>query len=216
MEMAANARADVASLAEDFAAALIAGDAQLADLIALDAVGQGVDVPTLYVDVMAPALREIGSLWERGGLTVADEHLATSIALSVMRHTGPAARRAPARSRARITLAGIGGEGHVVGLRMIADLAEGAGFDVHFLGPAVPVAALSGAVRRHRPALVGLSVTMAASVGELDAAIGAVAEHGVPLLVGGAGVPDTLRDDPAVHHAADARGALALIERLVG
>ena len=62
----------------------------------------------------------------RGEMTIADEHLATGISYDVMRLISRTATRYPRRSRERVLLAAVGGEGHVTGLRMIGDLAEGA------------------------------------------------------------------------------------------
>jgi methanogenic corrinoid protein MtbC1 len=194
------------------------GDAALAELIALDAVTEdGMSVTTLYVDVLAPVLEEIGHRWEGGALSVADEHLATGIAHSVMRLVGRAATRRPRRSRERVLLAAIGNESHVVGLRMIADLAEGAGFDVQFLGAAVPVESLGDIVAKHQPDIVGLSVTMAASAEQLALALEEIACSGHQVrgvLVGGAGMPEGFDGGPSVRAAADAREAMNALEQL--
>ena len=210
--------AHAATLRAELLAALVKGDAALAELIALDAVTEdGMSVADLYVDVLAPVLAEIGHRWEGGALSIADEHLATGIAHSVMRLVGRAATRRPRRSRERLLLAAVGTEAHVVGLRMIGDLAEGAGFDVQFLGAAVPVETLADIVAKHEPDIVGLSVTMAASAERLSAALEEIAASGhAPrgILVGGAAVPPSLRDDHRVRVAADAREAMAAIEEL--
>lgn len=216
--MATPASTEAATLREELLGALVRGDAALAELIALDAVTEdGMTVTELYVDVLAPVLGEIGHRWEGGSLSVADEHLATGIAHSVMRLVGRAATRRPRRSRERVLLAAIGGESHVVGLRMIADLAEGAGFDVHFLGAAVPVDTLADIVAKHEPDVVGLSVTMAASAEQLATALEEIAVSGHQVrgvLVGGAGVPAGFDGGPSVHVARDAREAMAAIEQL--
>ena len=62
------------------------------------------------------------------------------------------------------------------GARMISDTLEAAGFDVLYLGPDTPAAEVANAVRAHRPALVGLSVTMPSDLAALQQAIAAVAE----------------------------------------
>lgn len=216
--MATSAGTDAGTLRKELLGALVKGDAALAELLALDAVTEdGMTVTELYVDVLAPVLEEIGHRWEGGALSVADEHLATGIAHSVMRLVGRAATRRPRRSRERVLLAAIGGEAHVVGLRMIADLAEGAGFDVQFLGAAVPVETLADVVAKHRPDIVGLSVTMAASGERLAGALEEIAcsgHHVRGVLVGGAGVPAGFGGGPSVHVARDAREAMAAVESL--
>src|SRR3712207_914976 len=115
-----------------------------------------------------------------------------------MKLLGRAATRYPRRSRERVLLAAIGGENHVTGLRMIGDLAEGAGFDVRYLGAALPADTLAAVVEKHRPEIVGLSVTMAGWAGHLTRALEDVLASGSAprgILVGGLGVPEALRTD---------------------
>jgi MerR family transcriptional regulator, light-induced transcriptional regulator len=208
---------DATVVREEFVASLIAGDANLAEIIALDAVTGGMPVVDLYVDVVGPALEEVGHLWETGRMTIADEHLATGIAHDVMRLIGRSATRYPRRSRERVLLAAIGGEGHVTGLRMIGDLAEGHGYDVRYLGAALPVETIASIVAKQTPEIVGLSVTMPGQASRLTAALEAVLSSGhAPrgILVGGRAVPDPLKSDARVRYAADAREAIAIIEEL--
>ncbi len=212
-------RTDASSgaIREEFVAALIAGDANMAELIGLDAVAGGMSVGDLYDEVIGPALAEVGHQWESGRMTIADEHLATGIAYDVMKLLGRTATRYPRRSRERVLLAAVGPENHVTGLRMIGDLAEGAGFDVRYLGAAVPVDTLAPVVVKHEPQIVGLSVTMSGSAAHLAPALEHILDSGhAPrgILVGGLGVPDGLRGDSRVRYATDARSALAVIESL--
>lgn len=208
---------EAAVIREEFIAALIAGDANLAEIIALDAIAEGLPVADLYVDVIGPALAEIGHQWERSKLSVADEHLATGIAHDVMRLISRTATRYPRRSRERVLLLAVGGESHVTGLRMIGDLAEGQGFDVRYLGAAVPINTIAEIIGKHEPDVVGLSVTIAGWGAQLSEALDEVLASGhAPrgILVGGRGVPESLKHDPRVRYAPDAREALEIMEEL--
>ena len=208
---------EAAAVREEFIAALKLGDANMAELIALDAVAGRFSVADLYVEVIGPALAEVGHQWQKGLMTIADEHLATGIAYDVMNLVGRAATSFPRRSRERVLLAAVGSENHVTGLRMIGDLAEGAGFDVRYLGAAVPVQTLAPVVAKHTPEIIGLSVTMAGSAARLGDALDEVLASGhAPrgVLVGGRGVPAGMREDARVRYATDARQAIAIIESL--
>ena len=92
-------------------------------------------------------------------------------------------------------LAATQGEQHVLGLRMIADTLEGAGFDVRYLGPDVPPGALLDACRKHRPAVLGLGASMGLNVPHLILAIQEVAklEHPPVVFVGGRAVGEAVR-----------------------
>jgi hypothetical protein len=59
-------------------------------------------------------------------------------------------------------LAATAGEHHILGLRMAADVLEGAGYEVMYLGADAPLGSLLGACSRHRPAVLALTVSMCA------------------------------------------------------
>jgi diguanylate cyclase (GGDEF)-like protein len=147
-----------------FGEALRAGDPWSAERSVARALESGLGVAALHDQVIAPAMRWIGELWQRGDATVADEHLATAISQDVLGRLFARGLTAPAGSRERIVLAAAQGEQHTLGLRMAADVLEGAGFDVLYLGADTALSRLLEACRTHAPAAVGLSATMALNV----------------------------------------------------
>jgi methanogenic corrinoid protein MtbC1 len=147
----------------------------------------------LYQRVIAPAMHELGRLWEEGAITTADEHLATGVTHRVLAALRPPElleqklERRPGRPRA--LLAAVQGEQHALGLRMAADLLEDDGYEVAYLGADVPTVALLQAIHALSPDLLGLSATMPESRQRLEDVIEAVrAEYPqLPLLIGGQG-----------------------------
>jgi diguanylate cyclase (GGDEF)-like protein len=149
----------------------------------------------------------IGELWAERAITVADEHLATAISQQVLIRLYDSLQCAPPRSRERVLLAAVEGQHHVLGLRMVADLLEGAGFDVLYLGADVPTGSLAKLIQEHEPALVGLTSGVEVGSTKLWEAIAAVQESGWPtrVLLGGDAVPEELRNTayPWVESSAD-------------
>ncbi|HET9718606.1 MAG TPA: diguanylate cyclase [Solirubrobacteraceae bacterium] len=143
-----------------FLDALLTGSARAADAVAEDALAGGLDGPAFHARVIAPAMREIGELWAENVLTVSDEHLATAISHEVAARVFAKLLKAAPASREQILLAAVQGEHHVLGLRLVADVLEGAGYEVLYLGADVPAPALLDACARYRPAAVGLTVSM--------------------------------------------------------
>lgn len=191
-----------------------------AEAVLDEGLGRGIHVVTLYQDVLGPALRGIGELWQQGGLSVADEHLATQIALQQMDRLRREVRPHAARDIRAIVTA-VEGNQHTIGARMVADVLAFDGWDVDFLGASLPTPDLIAFVQRRRPQLLALSITMDE---HLDAALSAIAslqalDPSPTVLVGGAAV-DGQRDDlkaaGADGVALDCLGALHEARRLVG
>jgi methanogenic corrinoid protein MtbC1 len=142
--------------------AFYAGDIEFA-LTIVRAAGDAIAAVAVLDDVLAPAMHDIGALWERNEITVADEHLATAMGQRLLTAIAPALIVAPASSRETILLATPASERHTMGLLMANDVLYGAGYDTVLLGAGVPDVALGAALERHRPSVVGLSATMSAT-----------------------------------------------------
>jgi methanogenic corrinoid protein MtbC1 len=102
-----------------YASALMTGDEVAAELAIREAMDADLTTAEIDDEIIAPALWLIGSLWERGEISIADEHLATEISLRVLALQREAVRTAAARGRARVMLAAPSGEQHVVALRRL-------------------------------------------------------------------------------------------------
>ncbi|HWO83619.1 MAG TPA: cobalamin-dependent protein [Solirubrobacterales bacterium] len=161
-------RAD-ARLSRLYLEALRAADASGAYRVATEALRQGMTTPELYQRVIAPAMYRIGELWERGAITVADEHLATALTNRILAALRPAPGKAAPPRRGQALLAAVEGEQHALGLRMAADLLEDVGYEAIYLGADVPTRALLQAVESLSPELVAMTATMETLAPRLEA-----------------------------------------------
>ena len=179
---------------EAFLEALLTGDERAAELTAREAIEAGLPETEICEEVITPALHRVGEMWAGGLISVADEHLATQISMRVLALQREAFRRLNERSDQQIYLAGIEGEQHVVGLEMAANLLRHSGFDVRFLGPDVPIQSLGQIIRRRRPHVVALTVTMRDAALLIDLALDEIGRSspGTGVVIGGSGVPPTL------------------------
>jgi MerR family transcriptional regulator, light-induced transcriptional regulator len=144
---------------EAYLAALRAGDRRLAFQVVDKAYENGAELRTLYLDVFQPALREIGRLWERNEVTVAEEHLATAITQSIM--AGLYTRATLEADRGRHLVAACPEtERHEIGLRMLCDFMDLEGWTTTFLGAAVPRASLARLVCEKAPDVLALSASI--------------------------------------------------------
>jgi diguanylate cyclase (GGDEF)-like protein len=187
----------IRTLAWRFEEVLRLGDGTGAEAVVDDALAGGLAPEAVQSLVIAPAMVRIGELWESRQIGVADEHLATSISSHAMVHlfAKMSAGRSRDRSRETVLLAAVQGQHHVLGLRMVADVLESAGYVVFHLGADVPVESLRDFARLHRPAVVGLTVGIAADVSCVADSIRAVHEISaeIRIMLGGRAVPKSLR-----------------------
>ena len=119
---------------------------------------EGHSLVDLELRLILPSLYNIGAKWQTNKVTVAQEHMATAIVQSVMT-AGLLRSQPPPMIGKRVLLACVEGNNHAIGLRMVSDGFQLAGWDVQFLGANMPTVALVGQVVEWRPDLVGLSVS---------------------------------------------------------
>lgn len=212
MEPASAAEPALNLNAQVFLQAITTGQRHAAVQIAKEALGSGLSLRELYIDVLQPALQEVGRRWESNRLTVAQEHVATAITQFVMAQVYEAPDVRASAARGRIVLTGVEGELHSVGAVMVGDLLESSGFHVRFLGTNLPMGSILGIIREVAPTHVGISATMLFNLGavrHLIQAIRAEFSDKVAIVVGGAAFrtnADLWRQVSADGYAADLRG----------
>lgn len=187
---------------------LLAGDEAAAWSVVESALVAGALPRAVVLEVLAPVLDRIGTGWQTGELSVADEHRASAVALRIVARLGPwFARRG--RTRGTVLLAGAPGDPHGLPGALVADVLRGEGYDVVDLGADTPVASVRDTARGASALLaVGISVGAQQNRAAARRAVRALhaAVPGVPVFVGGPAVPssDVARDLGADHWASDA------------
>jgi methanogenic corrinoid protein MtbC1 len=150
----------------------------------------GMDPRAIYLEVLAPAQAEVGRRWANGEVSVAAEHMASTVTRSIMSALAPRMRRQAPR-RMRVVLACTESELHSIGTEMLADFLHSDGWEVFNLGARTPLEHLVAFVQEHSPAVVGLSSSLEAHQEEVVATISALkALEPAPLVMVGGSLYD--------------------------
>ncbi len=171
------------------------------------------------LEVVKPALVDLGERWHRGEITPATEHFATGLVRRRLEQLAAVLDGGPTRP---LVIVGAGpGELHDVGALIFSILLRRHGVRVVFLGQDVPLDGVLEASRRLQPDMVCLSAVTADAVAGLEAAARALAALPPPaprVAFGGQAFdadPSTRERVPGVYLGADAveaaRSATALL-----
>ena len=206
-----------ADLRDAYRDAVLLGMPAAADRTVRAAIDAGLTELAIDDQIIAPAMRFVGDLWAIGDITVAQEHLATSISLRVIALQHERFRVTQGRRSRRVLLAGLEGERHVLGLEMAASALLHAGYDVRMLGADVPTEDLASAVAQHDPDVVGFTTTRLETAARMGDAIAAArgVKPTVGILIGGAAAPDAATLDPALSICTHVSDVLDLTNALV-
>ena len=174
------------SIYKDYLSAILSGDRKHCVSIVQDLLHEDIDIYSLYVNLFQQAMYEVGELWETNRISVAVEHLATSITESLLSLMYPRIFSADHSGRKAI-IACVANEYHQLGGKMVADIFELHGWDGYFLGANTPPEELLRLIDDKKPDLIGLSLAIHSNLVTLCNVVEMVRAtfRELPILVGG-------------------------------
>lgn len=203
----------------EYLEAMRLGSGRAADRVVQRALDTGIPVGDIYLDIFQPTAYAIGRLWQSNRFSVAQEHLATAIIERQMGELHPLFR--PKRRRLRRLVIGcVPNEQHRVGARMVADFFEADGWEVHYLGAAVPIPSFAAMAQELHADMIGLSVEMVyhlPHISDFARTLDQYGLDGIPIMVGGMPFvqqPELARTLNVRFSAANAREAVRLANQV--
>ncbi len=207
------------SLQSAYLEAMCHGSGRAADKVLQQALDVNTAADDIYLSIFQPTAYAIGRLWQSNRFSVAQEHLATAIIERQMGEMHPLFR--PQQHRTRTIVIGcVPNEQHRVGARMVADFFEEDGWDVHYLGAAVPILSFVGIVKELQADLIGISAQMVYHLPAITEFARSLDMHGlshIPVMVGGMPFieqPELTGTLNVRYSAADARKAVHVANQL--
>jgi methanogenic corrinoid protein MtbC1 len=208
-------------LAKKYLDALLAGEKHTASGLILDAVGKGMDIKDIYLEVFQRSQYEIGRLWCLNKISVAQEHYSSAATQLIMSQLYPRIFAGTKIGR-NLVAACVNSELHEIGIRMVADFFEIEGWDTYYMGANTPATSIIQAIEKNRPHILALSVTMPFHQSLLQETIAKVrasdADGRVKIIVGGHALNSSKnlwRNVGADGYAANAEEAVRLAKQLV-
>jgi methanogenic corrinoid protein MtbC1 len=143
-------------------------------------------VKYVYQALFQRALYQVGELWESNKISVAAEHIATSVTEGLMNQIY--ADIIPVhRAGKKAVIASAENELHQVGAKMVADIFEMHGWDSFYVGANTPTQELIRFARDIQPDVIGISISVDFHAGTLEKMIEALREafEHTEILIGG-------------------------------
>jgi MerR family transcriptional regulator, light-induced transcriptional regulator len=187
-----------------FRESLLAGDRMASSHMVRELLEKNIPVQTVYEELIKHALYQVGELWENNRITVAEEHLATSVSEAVMNELLPYLVTKTKKKKKKAMLACVENELHQVGVKMVADVFELKGWDSFFLGSNVPIGDLVAYAGKVHPDIFALSASIYFHIPDLKSMLLDIRASfpDTPVLVGGQafrhGGQEVIAGDPLV------------------
>ncbi len=142
-----------------FLQSLIDGGEEAATNVFITAHLEGKPLVEIIDRIVCPAMREVGELWHRGKISVAQEHLATRTAVSALYKLRNALLVPDMKNGLAICCA-MEGDFHELPTLLAQMAIENEGLEVINFGAATPLYSLADEVARHAPHLVCISAAV--------------------------------------------------------
>ncbi|WP_417378445.1 ATP-binding protein [Gimesia sp.] len=187
----------------------------------LKSIEAGVEIESIYLDVIQPAQHELGRLWQTGQISVAQEHYCTAATQFVMSQLQPWFLTTTSANQTLVATC-VGDELHEVGLRIVADLFEVNGWNTIYLGANVPPESIAETLASSGSQILAISCTMTQHLFALADVIDIVRSHPgceqVKILAGGYPFnidPYLWKRVGADANALDGKAAIRVANRLI-
>ncbi|UQD56712.1 B12-binding domain-containing protein [Flavobacterium sp. K5-23] len=166
---------------------LLKGERQKAGILIHKLLDDGMDIKTIYLKIFQESQYEIGRLWEKNEISVAQEHYCTATTQMIMSQLYPKIFKENSLNK-NIVATCVGDELHEIGVRIVADFLEMEGWNTYYLGANTPIIAIIEAIEEYKVDILAISVTMVPHVKNAKELIQEIREKSsreVKILVGG-------------------------------
>lgn len=201
---------------------LLRGDRKDAVRLTRRCLTDGMSIEEILLDILEPALHEVGRRWALGLISIAQEHFCTAVTQFVMTDLYPALFSGEDSNR-RLVAVQVPGSMHHVGLRMVVDVLECRDWSTTYIVDDIPVESLPELVAEDQADLLLISASMPSQIPAVSAMIRAVRQdprtRDIKVVVGGRPflvAPDLVAAVGADGCARDARTAVAVCDTVLG
>ena len=116
------------------------------------------DIDYIVDFILKEIMYRIGTLWEQGNISEADEHYATNIVRKVNNYVSIKSNKA-IKNRKAVSFT-TGAEQHSLGIEMVNTFLESEGVESIYIGSNVPINSIEKAIAENKPNYIFVSVTL--------------------------------------------------------
>ena len=137
-----------------------------------------------FDEVLRPSMERIGDQWEKGKISIASEHVASNIAVNLVK--GISSGSQENKPKGKILICTPNGEEHNLGCNVLESFLKRKKYQVYNLSPSQPTESILQFIRENSPDLVLVSITLEENLMAGQRLIKKISENfPVPILTGG-------------------------------
>lgn len=156
----------------------------------LHQVKSGDDVLNFYYGLLTEALHLVGSMWQRGEISIPMEHYFSHVTDEILFSLRPMIEKSEKKKK-KVLLMVPGFEKHLLGLKIVKESFLKMGWETFYIGESVPWTSLVESIEHENVDLVCISVTIGGNFNEIKGLIDFIrSQTNVKILLGGQAFKD--------------------------
>ncbi|TXT59703.1 MAG: hypothetical protein BAJALOKI2v1_180031 [Promethearchaeota archaeon] len=175
-------------IAKEYLEYLLNAERHKANSLILNLISEGKPIKEIFLEIFQPVQYEIGRLWQINKISVAQEHYGTACTQSIISRLYPRILSTEKIGNVMVATC-ISNELHELGIRMVADFFEMAGWDTYYLGANTPIESIIEYVVLKKADLLAISATLMSHVSRVERLIRKIRDSeevkNVKIIVGG-------------------------------
>ena len=185
------------------------------------ALEEGMDAEEILNKGLMPGMDHVGVEFKAGNMFVPEVLRSAKAMQESMEILRPLLAESGVETTGKVVLGTVKGDLHDIGKNLVGMMCEGAGFEIIDLGKDVEPEAFVGAVKEHKPQILGMSALLTTTMRSMERTIKALEEAGVrdtvKIMIGGAPVTQDFADQiGADGYAANAASASEIAKQFAG
>jgi len=174
--------------------------------VANEAMEAGVDPNAAINEGMVPGMAIVGEKFEKGEYYLSELVVAAEVMKEGLKVVTPYLKGESAKKLGTVVIATIEGDHHDLGKNIVSSLLRVQGFEVIDLGVDVATEKIIGAVKEHRPSIVGMSALLTLTMPRMGEVIEALKADGmrekVKVILGGTPITEEFAASIGADHKA--------------
>lgn len=139
-------------------------------------------------EIVKEVLYKIGLEWQKGTITVADEHYASKAISRTM--AALYTLTSPVYTKKKAIAMAVGSEEHTLGIELISNFLQTHGIETWYLGSHVPITSLNQMIEIYKPDYLFLSITLRQQMNTLELMLQSLTtKRKLKIFLGGQGIP---------------------------
>lgn len=210
---------NITEIFEEIANGVLDGDGDIVAEKVQDALDAGASAGEILNNALLAGMGKVGVLFRDGEMFVPEVLVSAEAMQEGVDIVKPLLIAGDIKKLGKVLLVTVAGDMHDIGIKLVAMMLEGAGFEVNFMGVDKSTDEIIAKVKEYKPDILGMSAMLTTTMSNMPIVIDALKEEalcdGLIVMIGGAPTSPGFAKQIGANYSADASDAVNVAKALI-